>query len=830
MGRGEKREAKRETEEEILELPNLCPSPKKVKLSTPPDDGDDPEFAGKPVPADEARERWPNRYQSKKKVWVSGSAPRSITADLSENEVLQAKSHYTQAVVDGCSFNLYDYAHVKADEGKPDFIAKIVELFETIDGELYFSAQWFFRAEDTVIKEQSKFIDEKRVFYSEIRDDNPLGSIVSKIKVVQLRADVDLLEKEKMISSSDFYYDMAYSVPHFSFTTLKATIEKTDSDASAISDASSNSAVEDADVDGTQPSEVSRFKKSELTLLDLYSGCGAMSTGLCLGAAIGGVKLVTRWAVDLNSDACKSLKLNHPETEVRNEQAEDFLSLLKEWENLCKEFRLLDSDKLEDSNSEVNSLDCNEEADDDDDSSVSPGEYEVEKLLSICYGDPNQTKKRGLHFEVRWKGYGPSDDTWEPIDGLSNCKDKIKDFVTSGFKSKVLPLPGEVDFICGGPPCQGMSGFNRFRNVTEPLKDPKNQQLIVFMDIVEFLKPRFVLMENVVDIFKLAGGVLGCYAISRLVSMDYQSRVGILAAGSFGVPQCRMRVFLWGARPNEVLPQYPLATHEFVGKGVVTVEYKEILIGIEKDLSRNLENSILLSDALSELPEVTNFENRDEMPYDSAPKTDFQKYIRTRRPDLFLSSNGEKSAWQEDVLYDHIPYLLNKDDYERVCQIPKRKGANYRNLRGVLVGANNKAELDKSIERPTVSSGKPLVPDYALSFVRGTSTKPFGRLWWDEFVHTVVTRAEPHNQCILHPGQDRVLTVRENARLQGFPDWYKLCGDVKERYIQVGNAVAFPVSIALGQMLAKASKGVPSNEPVTEIPVKFPSCLALLLE
>jgi DNA (cytosine-5)-methyltransferase 1 len=43
-------------------------------------------------------------------------------------------------------------------------------------------------------------------------------------------------------------------------------------------------------------------------------------------------------------------------------------------------------------------------------------------------------------------------------------------------------------------------------------------------------------------------------------------------------------------------------------------------------------------------------------------------------------------------------------------------------------------------------------------------------------VATVVTRAEPHNQRVLHPVQDRVLSIRENARLQGFPDYYKLTG------------------------------------------------------
>lgn len=115
-----------------------------------------------------------------------------------------------------------------------------------------------------------------------------------------------------------------------------------------------------------------------------------------------------------------------------------------------------------------------------------------------------------------------------------------------------------------------------------------------------------------------------------------------------------------------------------------------------------------------------------------------------------------------------------------------------------------------------------------MKFVRGISTKPFARLWWDEFVSTVGTRAEPHKRAMLPPEQDRVLTVRENARLQGFPDWYKFWGPVKERYIQVGNAVAFPVSMALGSMLAQGSQGVSNNEPLTTTDLKFPLSLAQL--
>jgi DNA (cytosine-5)-methyltransferase 1 len=119
----------------------------------------------------------------------------------------------------------------------------------------------------------------------------------------------------------------------------------------------------------------------------------------------------------------------------------------------------------------------------------------------------------------------------------------------------VLPInvflipKGRVDVICGGPPCQGVSGLNRHRKHEDPLTDERNQQLVVFMNIVNYLRPKYVLMENVVDILKFADGFLGRYALSRLVAMNYQARLGMMVAGCYGLPQFRMRAFLWGALP-----------------------------------------------------------------------------------------------------------------------------------------------------------------------------------------------------------------------------------------------------------------------------------------
>nr|AAL75761.1 Putative DNA cytosine methyltransferase MET2a [Oryza sativa Japonica Group] len=643
MALGEEAEAE-EAEAEQKQLDAPAPGVARKRVAQPSrvrhgSDGDhDPEFVGDPFPAKEARDKWPQRYQR-----------NAATRRPDEEEDIKARCHYSSAKVDGTLYCLHDDVYVKAEEDKADYIGRITEFFEGTDHCHYFTCRWFFRAEDTVISSimmenaDDEKHDLKRVFLSEEKNDNVLDCIISKVKIVYIDPNMESEAKARRLADCDLYYDMSYTVAYSTFANIPLGKVVSDSEASSVGKA---------------------------TLLDLYSGCGGMSTGLCLGAALAGLNLETRWAVDFNSFACESLKYNHPRTEVRNEKADEFLALLKGWHSLCDEYVKKDIDFSSAGASE------NEE---DDDEPLEKDEFVVEKLAGICYGGSG--REDGLYFKVQWKGYGREEDTWEPIENLRDCPLKIKEFVQEGYRRKILPLPGDVDVICGGPPCQGISGFNRFRNRKEPLKDEKNKQMVTFMDIVAYLKPKYVLMENVVDILKFADGYLGRYALSRLVAMKYQARLGMMVAGCYGLPQFRMRVFLWGALPTMVLPKYPLPTHNVVVRG-----------GAPNAFS------------------VNNHQPNEVMEYGSSPKTEFQRYIRLSRKEMLDSSFEGKDGPDLGKLLDHQPLKLNKDDHERVQQIPVKKGANFRDLKGVRVGANNIVEWDPDVPRVYLSSGKPLAP------------------------------------------------------------------------------------------------------------------------
>src|SRR5690606_12208548 len=91
-------------------------------------------------------------------------------------------------------------------------------------------------------------------------------------------------------------------------------------------------------------------------------------------------------------------------------------------------------------------------------------------------------------------------------------------------------------------------------------------------------------------------------------------------------------------------------------------------------------------------------------------------------------------------------------------------------------------------------------------------TKRYGRMTWEGRSCTVLTKCDLHWGAYIHPEQDRVITVREAARIQSFPDWFHFEGPRTEQYVQVGNAVP-PL---LGRRIGEAILAAETSDPMPE--------------
>ncbi|KIY92332.1 DNA (cytosine-5-)-methyltransferase [Monoraphidium neglectum] len=183
---------------------------------------------------------------------------------------------------------------------------------------------------------------------------------------------------------------------------------------------------------------------------------------------------------------------------------------------------------------------------------------------------------------------------------------------------RTIPQPGDVHVVAGGPPCQGISGLNQHRLLVDVLRDPKNRLMTTYMRLVEFLEPNYILMEQVMDIFKNCGGLYVRTAAALLTEMAYQTRTGVLTAGCYGVAQIRHRVIIWGARSGrEQLPPFPAPTHKCIAHAKpMTDDTKACYITYTEDAPESKAHPmVLMGDVLGDLPPVHNFRLREGADY-----------------------------------------------------------------------------------------------------------------------------------------------------------------------------------------------------------------------
>lgn len=167
-------------------------------------------------------------------------------------------------------------------------------------------------------------------------------------------------------------------------------------------------------------------------------------------------------------------------------------------------------------------------------------------------------------------------------------------------------------------------------------------------------------------------------------------------------------------------------------------------------------------DAISDLPPLQNGEGSEVMNYILPPQSEYQIMIR----------EGAQ------MIFNHVAPFLGSINLDRLKYIPE--GGSWRDIPQELLPAGMKRAR------------------------RSDHTKRYGRLRKDGFASTILTKCDPHWGAFFHPEQDRVITVREAARLQCFPDRIRFEGSRVEQYKQVGNAVPVLLSAAVAKVVREA--------------------------
>uniref|UniRef100_A0A674HHF7 DNA (cytosine-5)-methyltransferase n=1 Tax=Taeniopygia guttata TaxID=59729 RepID=A0A674HHF7_TAEGU len=367
-----------------------------------------------------------------------------------------------------------------------------------------------------------------------------------------------------------------------------------------------------------------------------------------------------------------------------------------------------------------------------------------------------------------------------------------------------LPQKGDVEMLCGGPPCQGFSGMNRFNSRT--YSKFKNSLVVSFLSYCDYYRPRFFLLENVRNFVSFKRSMVLKLTLRCLVRMGYQCTFGVLQAGQYGVAQTRRRAIVLAAAPGEQLPMFP--------EPLVVVDDKKFVSNITRTYSGPFR-TITVRDTMSDLPEIRNGAAALEISYNGEPQSWFQRQIR--------------GSQYQPILRDHICKDMSALVAARMRHIPLAPGSDWRDLPNIEVRLSDGTTTRKlrytHHERKngrsssgalrgvcSCAEGKPCDPadrqfntliPWCLPHTGNRHNHwagLYGRLEWDGFFSTTVTNPEPMGKQgrVLHPEQHRVVSVRECARSQGFPDTFRLFGNILDKHRQVGNAVPPPLAKAIG--------------------------------
>lgn len=332
------------------------------------------------------------------------------------------------------------------------------------------------------------------------------------------------------------------------------------------------------------------------------------------------------------------------------------------------------------------------------------------------------------------------------------CSEEVRRRVAEQAK-----LSGSVDVVIGGPPCQGFSSANRN---SWSASNPNNKLVDAFLDSIELLQPKVLLMENVQGILwtpregSKDDVSVASHVLQRLGDMGYIVFAKLLDAVWYGVPQNRNRFFLLGI-------------HKDVG-------YKADDFGHWGPFPRPTHGPgtdrafVTVRDAIADLPTIENGQELEEFEY----REDVREL--DRNPFLAQMRRGAPA----DLVWDHVtsrhaPYVI--DRYKAIPQ-----GGNWEDVKHLMT---NYANVDR------------------------THSNIYRRLALSE---SAITIGHYRKSMIIHPTQHRGLSLREASRLQSFPDWFRFAGaagsvegGLMHKQQQLANAVCPNVTKAVAEFILK---------------------------
>ncbi|WP_101690211.1 DNA cytosine methyltransferase [Dysgonomonas massiliensis] len=335
--------------------------------------------------------------------------------------------------------------------------------------------------------------------------------------------------------------------------------------------------------------------------------------------------------------------------------------------------------------------------------------------------------------------------------------------VLKKYKKELIDLRGHIDMIAGGPPCQGFSMAGR-RNE----HDIRNNLVKSYIRFISLVKPKIIFFENVKGFTlefkknKDKGIAYSSYVKSRLNQLDYQVYGELVNFADYGVPQRRTRFILVGIRKDIAGENKSLAKSFFLQLMNNRLNFLT---------SKGLSIDTNLGDAISDLLKSNGTIQSPDTKSSRAgvygkPQSKYQKIMRGNST-LDIPDSHRFANHRLDI-EKRFQSILSDSKTRRNKDLDKHLRIQYNIKKHTII------PLDKDDKSPTIT------------------TLP------DDYIHYL----EP-----------RILTVREYARIQSFPDSFVFKGKYTTggkrrvlevpRYTQIGNAIPPLFAEQAGVILSK---------------------------